>query len=98
MARVPALCSGVSPGCRTAAWRRVAACRLARAFKHVDPGERRMTLSITGGTTMKPMHAATLALLLAGASCAPQPTQEAAKPVTNGPRQVPAKVIPVPDT
>src|ERR1700678_739439 len=47
---------------------------------------------------MKLTHAAMLSLLLAGTSCATQPTQQATVPVPPGARQVPARVIPVPDT
>jgi monoterpene epsilon-lactone hydrolase len=48
---------------------------------------------------MKITHVALLALLLAGSSCAPQPSQQAAMPsVPPGARQVPARIIPVPDT
>src|SRR5580658_10722034 len=48
---------------------------------------------------MKPMYACVLALLLAVTPCAAQPSQPVANPpVPPGARQVPARVIPVPDT
>jgi len=56
-----------------------------------------MTLSTTGETIMKPMHATVLALLLGGTPAAAQQS-EPAKPAPPGARQVPAKVIAVPDT